>query len=83
MDNTGTAGTTEGSTAPEDMKPRDPGRVELSGSQVETCEEDSIYLNAYEMRILELHHQTREQRELEPLLANLGLTEAPIHTLGT
>ena len=36
VNNTGTAGTTESSTAPEDMKPRDPGRVELSGGQVET-----------------------------------------------
>lgn len=42
----------------------------------ETCEEGSMYLNAYEKRILELHNQTREQRELQSLCVNPTLTEA-------
>ena len=47
-----------------------------SGGRVETCGGGTIRLNAQEKRILELHNETRKERDLEPLCVQRALTEA-------
>ena len=62
--------TTEGTATPRT------GKEELSGGRVETCSGRSIYLNAKEKKILQLHNRARTERGLESLCAQPALTEA-------
>ena len=70
-----------GSPGEDTLATRDEGGKEShgptpSGGRVETCGGGSIYLNAKEKRLLEMHNEAREQRGLESLCPQPILTKA-------
>ncbi len=66
----------EGMTDTQDEEGEESQRSKPSGDHVETCGEGSIYLNAKEKRLLELHNEARKQRGLELLCPQPTLTKA-------
>ena len=72
----GGGGPGEGTPATQDEGGKESHGPTPSGGRVETCGGGSIYLNAKEKRLLEMHNEAREQRDLESLCPQPILTKA-------